>query len=155
MTPSPGGVILSAAMGGRDGKGTGAPGGEVFSPTEQVYLSMIFSLPALFAWLRWLGAPFATLTARDVAIAAAALAGLLAAAGWAKGMAGVRAAAEEGLIVSAVWVLVAIIAARHPLYEAAAESAAAAYAAGSLFLFGLMLTLGGVTSLAKSPTCRK
>ena len=128
------------------------PADDPFSPHERIYISMIFSLPAFFGWVGWLRARYEPMGSRDIAIICAALVALLVSVFWAKRTRGLHAAAEEGLLVSAAWCTLALIAARSPDCEIAASRVAALYAAGAVALFFLIWHVLPVRALV-DPAC--
>jgi len=125
---------------------------EVFTTTERIYMSLTFSLPALFAWLSWVDSPYRGLSGRDRVILAVATAAALSAVFLTKGLEGLQAAGEEGLIISATWVLIAVVAARHSLCQVQALEATALYALGALGLFVMLWHVAPVRALVAART---
>jgi hypothetical protein len=122
-----------------------------FSLEEKVLTSLFFSLPAVFAWLGWIDEPFARIPGRDWLILAAATAAMLGATGGAKGLAGLRFAVEQGLVVSIAWAVLAVILARVLAFEVVALDASAGYTALAALLFYSEWHLIPLTALAGRP----
>ncbi len=104
---------------------------------ERLAVALVFSLPAAYAVLGWHSDRYCSLGSRDGGLLAAALVATLILTYAARGVPGLKAVTEQGIVLSATWTGISLLSWRllGPSLEFAARGAMVAYAAGALSLF--------------------